>query len=46
MCPGYVQSPVNKKEMKSTLKVQNPRAIIILLLICINDVQGKEFLSV
>ena len=28
--------------MKSTLKVHNPRVIIILLLICINDVQGKE----
>ena len=26
--------------MKSTLKVHNPR--VIILLICINDVQGKE----
>ena len=28
------------KLMKSTLKVHNPR--VIILLICINDVQGKE----
>ena len=27
-------------KMKSTLKVHNPR--VIILLICINDVQGKE----
>ena len=27
-------------KMKSTLKVHNPR--VIILLICINDVEGKE----
>ena len=29
-----------KPTIKSTLKVHNPR--VIILLICINDVQGKE----
>ena len=28
--------------MKSTLKVHNPRVIILLIHVCINDVQGKE----
>ena len=32
-----VQLPL---QMKSTLKVHNPR--VIILLICVNDVQGKE----
>ena len=37
---GWKISNKHNNTMKGTLKVYNPR--VIILLICINDVQGKE----